>query len=498
MSSKQHFPWTQEAHKTFQPFLGILFVISVVYAFFYNTWAELVIIGLPALVMPIIFIRWQPESAWSRHAVAFSAMVFSALHIHQMQGLIEIHFGIFAYLAALVFYRDWRIIVSAVLIVLIYHVAFFVMQMNAVPVYLFEQGHLSFNILVLHAFYAILEGAVLIHISRRMHSMGLAGAELEFNINQKMANENSVKLGHKANTHGRIRVLEQFNDLFSYIDQLAVQAKQSVIELDTQADELKGNVLEISKLKSLESKHTESMASSTEQMSNAIAEVAQRANQASEQSELALDAVEKTDRAIDTSIEDINQFEKTLKETSRIISSLSDSSNQVTSVVEAIQAIAEQTNLLALNAAIESARAGEHGRGFSVVADEVRQLSFRTKESTTQITQILKSLVQHSQDSVSSMQTSLTQLDKMLKSSYQMQSYVDEATASVKKVDEHIELVAKATEEQASSAHDIALNGSEINKIAENERAYLEHISASSIKVHQLTEALRRALLKFD
>ncbi|MCU4677607.1 methyl-accepting chemotaxis protein [Catenovulum sp. 2E275] len=442
--------------------------------------------------------KFQPGSAWSRHAVALGAMIFSALHIHQMQGLIEIHFGIFAYLAVLVFYRDWRVIVTAVVTVLVYHVAFFVMQLNSVPVFLFEAGHLQFNFLLLHAFYALLEGSILVYICRRMYLMGLAGAELEQNIQQKMYNEDTVKLGIKANTYGSIKVLEQYNHLFIHIDELAKQAKQSATKLDSQADGLKNSCAEISKLKVLSRQHTDSIAASTEQMSLAIAEVAKRANQANERTTQALLLVEQTDLAITQSKQEITTFEQTINHTSLQISALSESCKEVSTVVEAIQAIADQTNLLALNAAIESARAGEHGRGFAVVADEVRQLSFRTKESTAKITDILKALLQKSENSVAAMQSSINQLEKMLHSSETMQGYINETSMSVKVVSENIDLVAIATEQQASTAHSIAQHANDVKKITEDEIEFLNKISASSVQVYKLSEQLRHALLRFE
>lgn len=498
MHNNQSYPWTAEAHQTFKLFLTILFVIAIVYAFFYNTWLELALIGLPALIVPLFFIKWMPKSFWSRHAVAVSAMIFSALHIHQMQGLIEIHFGIFTYLAALVFYRDWKVIVSAVLVVLIYHVAFFMLQLQAVPVYIFESGHLEFKYLVLHAFYAILEGGMLIYVSRRMHLMGVAGAELEHNIQQKMQSENSVKLGLMAETFGKIKVLEQYNQLFKYIENLTSYAKKSVVQLDHQTEELKQSVAQILKLKDIENEHTDSIATSTEQMSKAISEVAEQANQANNGAYIALEEVEKTDEAINHSQIKIREFESTINHTSQEIGLLSESCNEVSSVVDSIQAIAEQTNLLALNAAIESARAGEHGRGFAVVADEVRQLSFRTKESTTKITDILKALLDKSNNSVLSMQSSLTQLEQMLEHSTQMQNSIHTATNSVKQVAESIALVATATEEQSTTAHTIAMNAAEVKQITKNEREFLSQISQSSSEVNQLTDKLRTELLKFE
>ncbi|KMT65812.1 methyl-accepting chemotaxis protein [Catenovulum maritimum] len=497
MNSPQAFPWTIDAHKTFKPFLVGLFVISIIFAFFYDTWIELFVIGLPALVIPFLLINIAPNSFWSRHSVAMSAMIFSALNIHQMQGLIEIHFSIFAYLAAMVFYRDWRVIVTGVVVVLIYHVMFFVMQIQAIPVYLFEAGHLDFNYLVLHAFYAILEGCILVYICIRMHTMGIIGAELQQNIEQKMANEDAVQLSIKAQTYGEIKVLVQYNELFEYIDGFVTHSRHAVGELESGSQQLKQRIDNITEMKDQESVHTDSIAASTEQMSSAIGEVADRANKANAKAIATLEMVNLTEAAVKESKQRINTFEKTIRETSSEISQLSDSCKEITSVVDGIQAIAEQTNLLALNAAIESARAGEHGRGFAVVADEVRQLSFRTTESTGKITQIMNDLLTKSNSSVSAMQSSLVQLEQMLESSAQVENYIENASLSVQEVSENIELVATATEQKAASAHTIALSAGDVKKISDEERLVLIEIARTTTELHNLTDTLRRAIARF-
>ncbi|MER2492059.1 methyl-accepting chemotaxis protein [Catenovulum sediminis] len=496
--SNMHFPWTNEVHKVFKPFLIGLFCLSLFYALFYGTWLEVMIIGIPALVMPWLFIQLSPHSASSRYAVAIGTMIFSALHIHQMQGLIEIHFGIFAYLAALVFYRDWKVIALAVVVVLLYHLGFFWMQLQAMPVYLFEEGHLKFNYLLFHAFYAVLEGAIMIFICTRMLRMGLIGDELKKDIEKRLEQPGRVKLSGSVNTFNNIKILNQYNKLFNAIRQLTDEFQKTSDLLHNESGDLKSSFSHLSAMQKQGQQHTDSIASATSQMSKTVNEIAHRAVEANDQVHATLDAVANAEQKVDKSKSTINEFERVVRKTSQEITALSESCSEISGVLESIQAIAEQTNLLALNAAIESARAGEHGRGFAVVADEVRQLSFRTKESTAKIAGIMEILLNKSRSSVEAMNSSLDKLDFILVSSDELAVEIKAAAGSVSQVAHNIDMVATATEEQATAAESVAHSANEVKTIADKETSELTNISTVAEHVSNLAEKLKKALAKFD
>lgn len=118
----------------------LLFVYALVLAPRHQTWAAAWIIGLPAALVPTLLAWPQPGGVVVRIAVGAAFMVLSALHIHQMHGLIEMHFGIFVLLAFLVYYRDWTPIVTGAAIIAVHHLGFNFLQVGGYPVYVFEHN----------------------------------------------------------------------------------------------------------------------------------------------------------------------------------------------------------------------------------------------------------------------------------------------------------------------------------------------------------------------
>ena len=136
-------------NKVFSSVLVLLFCESIAIAFFYGTFAEALVIGIPALVVPIWMMNTAPNATLTKHASALSAMIFAALHIHQMNGLIEVHFEIFILMAILIIFKDWKLFISAITLVALHHTAFYFMQVDGVGVYIFDEDRLLFSTVVL-------------------------------------------------------------------------------------------------------------------------------------------------------------------------------------------------------------------------------------------------------------------------------------------------------------------------------------------------------------
>ncbi|WP_293747025.1 hypothetical protein [uncultured Paraglaciecola sp.] len=92
-----------------------------------------------------------PEATMTKHVSALATMIFAALHIHQTNGLIEVHFEIFILLAFLIIYKDWRVFITAILVVAVHHISFYFLQVNDVGVYIFDQDRLAFTTVIIHA-----------------------------------------------------------------------------------------------------------------------------------------------------------------------------------------------------------------------------------------------------------------------------------------------------------------------------------------------------------
>lgn len=145
----------------------LLFVYALVLAPRHQTWAAAWIIGLPAALVPTLLAWPQPGGVVVRIAVGAAFMVLSALHIHQMHGLIEMHFGIFVLLAFLVYFRDWTPIVTGAAIIAVHHLGFNFLQVGGYPVYVFEHNA-GLRIALLHAAYVVFESAILIFLAEKL------------------------------------------------------------------------------------------------------------------------------------------------------------------------------------------------------------------------------------------------------------------------------------------------------------------------------------------
>ncbi len=242
---------------------------------------------------------------------------------------------------------------------------------------------------------------------------------------------------------------------------------------------------------------TEEMANSINQMSVAIGGVAESANETSNaSSELQAETVYGLE-IVKKAVQSIHQLSTEINNTSTIVNEVEQHSDTINKVLAVIKAIAEQTNLLALNAAIEAARAGEQGRGFAVVADEVRTLAGRTQEATEEINHIIEILQSGSRNAVLAMSQSHTQADTVVKQVNLADSSLNKISRSVFQINEHNEQVATAAEEQNAVTGEINRNISRIKDIAKQNATGAETISIYAKEVATKSTELKALINQF-
>lgn len=233
---------------------------------------------------------------------------------------------------------------------------------------------------------------------------------------------------------------------------------------------------------------TEKVAFSMQQMSQAVQEVAAGASQASVATQEALEQVSQGGNVLHGASNAIQGLSDNVANLGAVVNRLSEDSDQISTVIDVIRGIAEQTNLLALNAAIEAARAGEQGRGFAVVADEVRTLAQRTQESTQHIQNIIEKLSSATGDAADNMESCQTLADKSVEEMGNVRGALDAISASVNSIDQMSQHIAAAAEEQSATAVEIEQNTQSISEISNRTQQESEAAARINQEMTELAE----------
>ncbi|WP_421191908.1 methyl-accepting chemotaxis protein [Aeromonas jandaei] len=242
---------------------------------------------------------------------------------------------------------------------------------------------------------------------------------------------------------------------------------------------------------------TASVAAAMTQMEASVREVAQAANQTLERVMDVEKASEMGRKVMAGNITTTHQLAGKLQQTGKVIGDVSSMSSQIGNILDVIRGIAEQTNLLALNAAIEAARAGEQGRGFAVVADEVRSLAGRTAQSTSEIQTMIENLQQGVARAVTVMQECSREMDSCMDQSSHANNAMEEVQGIVVLISDMSSQIASAAEQQQATSADIATNLNRISDISDLNYQGIERVAQTSQQLDSLAEQQESLVKRF-
>ncbi|MBD1389717.1 methyl-accepting chemotaxis protein [Neiella sp. HB171785] len=239
------------------------------------------------------------------------------------------------------------------------------------------------------------------------------------------------------------------------------------------------------------------IATAVTEMAATVQEVARNASDAASATHKADTDVDNGRAVVNKTVESIEDLVSDIEKSAQVIQRVETGSHEIGTVMDVISSIAEQTNLLALNAAIEAARAGEQGRGFAVVADEVRTLAQRTQESTSSIRDIIERLQSESAAAVEAMKASQNGTQQVVELAAQTGDVLEQISVAVKSIADMNTQIAAASEEQSSTADQISENGVRIKQIAEETYQITLDVTSANERVGSHTNEVAQLVGRF-
>jgi methyl-accepting chemotaxis protein len=238
-------------------------------------------------------------------------------------------------------------------------------------------------------------------------------------------------------------------------------------------------------------------ASAVEEMSATVSEMAKNAQEMTSMSDVATKAAQSGGGVVRQAITDMQLVHESVQQTAEKIALLGKGSQEISEIIKVITDIADQTNLLALNAAIEAARAGEQGRGFAVVADEVRKLAERTTRATSEISNMIASIQRETEEAVSAMKAGTARVETGVTLVNEAGQHLDNILTSANTVTTMVQRMAASIGEQSTVANQLASNVQSVATISRQNETSISEASEDSVQLFRMATELQALILQF-
>ena len=288
-----------------------------------------------------------------------------------------------------------------------------------------------------------------------------------------------------------------FKTMITNLNNILHQLNNTASEVVSAATEVASSSEQMSRGSRDQTDQITQISTAIEEMTVTIVESSKNAGEANSTADQAGQTAGDGAQIVSETIQGMQAIATVVRESGDSVSKLAESANQIGEIVSVIDDIADQTNLLALNAAIEAARAGEQGRGFAVVADEVRKLAERTGKATGEITDMIKGIQAGTNEAVQSMEKGVTEVDRGRELTDKAGSSLNEIVSMSGQVVDMIQQIATASEEQSSAAEQISQNMANIASIARESATGAEQSSAAAEQLNKNAEGMQQIVSKF-
>ncbi|MBL0545797.1 methyl-accepting chemotaxis protein [Aeromonas jandaei] len=288
-----------------------------------------------------------------------------------------------------------------------------------------------------------------------------------------------------------------FGEMQTNLRTLVSEVSGSVVQLSSAAEEISSVASQSANNMHAQQHELNQLATAMNEMQATVQEVSRNTSDAASAATSASETAELGAKTVNDSIQRIERVASAIESTAVVIRQLGDDSRNIGMVLEVIRGIAEQTNLLALNAAIEAARAGEQGRGFAVVADEVRTLAKRTQDSTSQINNIIAELQQRAEQAGSTMQQSQDLMNTTVATAREAGESISQISGSVSSISHMNIQIATATEEQGAVSEELNRNVVNISHASEEVASGATQMAQACNELNHLATQLQEMVRRF-